>query len=113
MNSIHFIVFLPLLAAIVAGFSNRAFGTAFPKLVTTGALFVACGPSWPIFLSYMSGSAEPHVAQVFTWMRSGDLDVSWGLRVDSLTAVMLWPALNLLLLLPQYQPVDHDDNRPI
>ncbi|MBX3594522.1 NADH-quinone oxidoreductase subunit L [Sphingomonas sp.] len=89
MSAIHFIVFLPLLAAAVAGFSNRAFGTTLPKLVTTGALFIAAGLSWPIFISYMNGTAEPQVAQVFTWMRSGDLDVSWGLRVDALTAVML------------------------
>ncbi len=32
---IQLIVFLPLLAAIVAGLSNRAFGIAFPKIVTT------------------------------------------------------------------------------
>src|SRR5687768_13633285 len=89
MSAIHFIVFLPLLAAVVAGFSNRAFGTVFPKVVTTGALFTAAALSWPIFIGYMAGSAEPHVAQVFTWMRSGELDVSWGLRVDALTAVML------------------------
>ena len=25
----------------------------------------------------------------------------------------LWPLLTLLLLLPQHQPVDHDDNRPL
>ena len=37
----------------------------------------------------------------------------WSYFLSSFTAVMLWPALNLLLLLPQYQPVDHDDNRPI
>ncbi len=34
------LVFLPLLAAIVAGLSNKAFGKTFPKLITTGALFI-------------------------------------------------------------------------
>lgn len=114
MSPIHFIVFLPLLAAIVAGFSNRAFGTVFPKAVTTGALFIACGLSWPIFLSYMAGTAEPHVAQVFTWMRSGDLDVSWGLRVDSLTAVMLVVVTSVSALVHLYSwgYMDEDPDQP-
>ncbi len=89
MQAIHFIVGLPLLAAIVAGLSNRAFGTAFPKLVTTGALFIACGLSWPIFLGFLSGTLEAGVAPVFTWFVSGDMSVDWALRVDALTAVML------------------------
>ncbi|WP_343520584.1 NADH-quinone oxidoreductase subunit L [Sphingomonas sp.] len=114
MSSIHFIVFLPLLAAAIAGFSNRAFGTAFPKIVTTGALFVSAALSWPIFLAYMSGTAEPHVAQVFTWMRSGDLDVSWGLRVDSLTAVMLVVVTSVSSLVHLYSwgYMDEDPDQP-
>ncbi|MCW4461118.1 NADH-quinone oxidoreductase subunit L [Sphingomonas sp. BT-65] len=114
MSSIHFIVFLPLLAAAVAGFSNRAFGTVFPKIVTTGALFVSAALSWPIFLAYMAGTAEPHVAQVFTWMRSGDLDVSWGLRVDSLTAVMLVVVTSVSSLVHLYSwgYMDEDPDQP-
>ena len=41
MQPILFIVFLPLLAALVAGLGNRAIGNGPAKLVTTGALFVA------------------------------------------------------------------------
>ncbi len=114
MSAIHFIVFLPLIAAAVAGFSNRAFGTTFPKVVTTGALFIAAALSWPIFISFMSGSAEPHVAQVFTWMRSGDLDVSWGLRVDSLTAVMLVvvTSVSSLVHLYSWSYMEEDPDQP-
>ena len=89
MSPILFIVFLPLLAAAVAGLSNKAFGRFFPKAITTGALFVACALSWPIFIGYMSGTAEASVAPVFTWFQSGDMHVQWALRVDALTAVML------------------------
>ncbi|WHU03797.1 NADH-quinone oxidoreductase subunit L [Sphingomonas sp. NIBR02145] len=89
MSAIYFIVFLPLLAAAVAGLSNKAFGKTFPKVVTTGSLFVACALSWPIFISYLGGNAEPSVSPVFTWMLSGSMQVDWALRVDSLTAVML------------------------
>ncbi|QIG80501.1 NADH-quinone oxidoreductase subunit L [Stakelama tenebrarum] len=89
MQAIHFILLLPLLAFLVAGLSNRGFGIAFPKLVTTGALFIACALSWSIFIPFLSGTGTESVAPVFTWIASGDLDVSWGLRVDALTAVML------------------------
>ena len=86
---IEVIVFLPLVAAVVSGLLNKSFGATLPKLITTGALFVSCALSWPIFLGFMAGGAEAHVAPVLTWLRSGDMDVSWALRVDALTAVML------------------------
>ena len=70
---IQLLVFLPLIASIVAGFSNRAFGIAFPKLVTTGALFVSCALAWPIFLGFLAGTSEAHVAPVLSWIHSGNM----------------------------------------
>ena len=61
MTSILLIVFLPLVASIVAGFANKSFGTVLPKAVTTGGLFVACGLSWPIFLGFMFNEQAAHV----------------------------------------------------
>ncbi|MFL9842329.1 NADH-quinone oxidoreductase subunit L [Sphingomonas sp. ST-64] len=114
MSSIHFIVFLPLLAAIVAGFSNRAFGTAFPKIVTTGGLFVAAILSWMTFIPYLTGTAEPQVIQVLTWMRSGDLNVDWALRVDALTAVMLVvvTSVSALVHLYSWSYMEEDPDQP-
>lgn len=37
----------------------------------------------------------------------------WTYFISSLTGALLWGPLGFLLLLPQYQPVDRDDNRPI
>ncbi|ATY31317.1 NADH-quinone oxidoreductase subunit L [Sphingomonas psychrotolerans] len=88
MSPILLIVFLPLIAAVVAGLSNKAFGSVLPKALTTGALFVSCALSWPIFLQYLHG-AEATVVPVLTWMNSGDFHSDWSLRVDALTAVML------------------------
>ncbi len=83
------IVFLPLLAAIVAGLGNRMLGNVVAKSITTGALFASCALSWPIFFGFMSGSMTAHVHPVLTFIQSGDLAVDWALRVDTLTAVML------------------------
>jgi NADH-quinone oxidoreductase subunit L len=89
VQSIHFIVFLPLLAAVAGGLGNRMLGNTAVKVLTTGALFIACALSWPIFIGFLGGSAEEHVAPVLHWVRSGALTFDWALRVDALTAVML------------------------
>jgi len=87
--SLKLIVFLPLLAALVAGLGGRWIGRTAAKTVTTGALFVGAFLSWPIFFQYIAGSAEPAVVPVLKFIESGALNVDWALRLDSLTAVML------------------------
>ncbi|MEP0190923.1 MAG: NADH-quinone oxidoreductase subunit L [Erythrobacter sp.] len=89
MEPILIIVFLPLIAAIVAGVGNRIIGNTAAKVITTGALFISAGLSWPIFLSYLNGVAAPEVVPVLQWVKSGALTFDWELRVDALTAVML------------------------
>jgi NADH-quinone oxidoreductase subunit L len=110
---ILFIVFLPLLAAAIAGLSNKAFGATFPKLVTTGALIIACCLSWPIFISYLSGAPES-VTPVLQWINSGDMHVQWALRVDALTAVMLVVVTSVSALVHVYSwgYMDDDPDQP-
>ncbi len=86
---IQAIVFLPLLAAFVAGLGQRAIGPFAAKLITTGALFTSCALSWPIFLSFVMGNGQAEVVTVLHWVSSGALQFNWELRVDTLTAVML------------------------
>jgi len=83
------LVFLPLLAAIIAGLGNRAIGNVAAKSVTTGALFISCLLAWPIFIGFLQGHDTAHVVKVLSFISSGALNVDWALRVDSLTAVML------------------------
>ena len=89
MTAIKLIVFLPLLAAIIAGLGNRMLGNFAAKALTTGALFVSAALSWPIFIAFLGGHAESQVVPVLDFIRSGDLVANWALRVDALTAVML------------------------
>ncbi|QNQ11558.1 NADH-quinone oxidoreductase subunit L [Sphingomonas alpina] len=114
MTSILFIVFLPLLAAIVAGLGNRMLGNVPTKVITTGALFLSCALSWPIFFSFIAGSAEPSVVPVLHWLRSGDLQVDWALRVDALTAVMLVviTSVSALVHLYSWGYMAEDDSQP-
>jgi len=87
--SVLAIVFLPLLAAIIAGLFGRWIGSTTAKAVATGSLFLGAALSWPIFLSFVAGGSHEYVVPVLDWIHSGDLNVAWELRVDALTAVML------------------------
>ncbi len=65
-----------------------AAGSRAAELVTTLFLFVAMLLSW--LALYRVGFGHQDSREVLlTWMHSGDLKVDWGIRVDTLTAVML------------------------
>jgi NADH-quinone oxidoreductase subunit L len=85
---IQAIVFLPLLAALVAGLGQRFLGATVAKAVTTAAVMIAAVLSWIIFLDSELLSRAT-VVEVLPWIQSGDMSVSWSLRLDRLTAVML------------------------
>ena len=44
---------------------------------------------------------------------AGDEFPGWWYFASSLTGALLWAPLSFMLLLPQYRPVERDDNRPI
>ncbi|MCD1590588.1 NADH-quinone oxidoreductase subunit L [Qipengyuania citrea] len=114
MHPILFIVFLPLLAALVAGLTNKAAPPVFAKAVTTGALFISAALSWPIFLGFVGGSSEATVVPVLTWIQSGTLAFDWALRVDTLTAVMLVVinTVSALVHLYSWGYMDEDADQP-
>ncbi|MEP7221970.1 MAG: NADH-quinone oxidoreductase subunit L [Novosphingobium sp.] len=114
MNSILFIVFLPLLAAVIGGLGNRALGNVTVKALTTGALFISCALSWPIFLGFVAGTAEASVTPVLHWVNSGTLQFDWALRVDTLTAVMLVviTTVSALVHLYSWGYMDEDPDQP-
>ncbi len=114
MDTILFIVFLPLLAALIAGLGNRIIGNVPAKLVTTAGLFISCALSWPIFISFLSGNAEAHVVPVLHWVQSGSLTFDWALRVDALTAVMLVviTTVSALVHLYSWGYMDEDPDQP-
>jgi NADH-quinone oxidoreductase subunit L len=114
VQSILFIVFLPLAAAIIGGLGNRMLGNAVVKSLTTGALFVSCALSWPIFLGFVTGSAEAYVVPVLRWVQSGTMSFDWALRVDTLTAVMLVviTSVSALVHLYSWGYMEEDPDQP-
>ena len=81
------IVFLPGIAALVVGLFGRLLGPRPSELVTTGALIVSCILSWIVFWRVGFGHETAHVT-IERWITSGELDVGWAFKIDTLTAVM-------------------------
>jgi NADH-quinone oxidoreductase subunit L len=82
------VVFLPLLAAAIAGFFGRAIGDRGAQLVTCGALIVSMVLAIPLFREILAQDAA-QVVPIATWIVAGGVDVQWSLRLDTLSGVML------------------------
>ena len=84
----HAIVFLPLIGFLIAGLFGRLIGPRGSEIVTTALLVVSAVLSWVAFAQVGFGGGTTRV-QVASWISSGELQVDWAFRVDTLTAVML------------------------
>src|ERR1700676_4692643 len=90
-----------------------AAGSRAPELITTGLLLAAAGLSWfaLVDVGFMHHDARIALAP---WINSGDLQVAWALRVDTLTAVMLVVVNTISSLVHLYSIgyMDEDPHRP-
>jgi NADH-quinone oxidoreductase subunit L len=82
------IVFLPAFGALIAGLLGQVLGPRPCEIITTAFVGVGAVLSW-IALWQVGFGAETARIPILRWVASGELDVSWALRVDTLTAVML------------------------
>jgi NADH-quinone oxidoreductase subunit L len=73
---------------VIAGFGGRLIGARGAEVVSTGLLFGALFISVFTFDNIAVGG-DPKTVPIFTWISSGDFQVNWQLRFDTLTAVML------------------------
>jgi len=83
------------------------------ELITTGLLFVSAALSWFTFVDVGFLHHDARI-QLFPWIFSGDLQVFWALRVDTLTAVMLVVVTTVSSLVHLYSIgyMDEDPYRP-
>ncbi|ABE40102.1 proton-translocating NADH-quinone oxidoreductase, chain L [Rhodopseudomonas palustris BisB5] len=65
-----------------------AMGSRTAEVITTALLLVSAALSWVTLVDVGFMHHDARVA-LFPWINSGDLQVAWSLRVDTLTAVML------------------------
>ncbi|NPV22450.1 NADH-quinone oxidoreductase subunit L [Bradyrhizobium aeschynomenes] len=91
-----------------------ASGTWAAQAITTALLFVSAALSWATLVSVGFMHHEAGVKELLPWINSGELQVSWALRVDTLTAVMLVVVTSVSSLVHLYSIgyMDEDPNRP-
>jgi NADH-quinone oxidoreductase subunit L len=82
------VVFLPLLAAVIAGFFGRVIGDRAAQLVTCGALLLSAVLGIILFRDILA-SESPQVIPLASWIVAGGVDVNWALRLDTLSGVMI------------------------
>src|SRR6478736_6321284 len=90
-----------------------AAGSRAAELITTGQLFVCAALSWAALVNVGFLHQDTRVA-LFPWIMSGDLQVNWALRIDTLTAVMLVVVNTVSSLVHLYSIgyMDEDPHRP-
>jgi NADH-quinone oxidoreductase subunit L len=82
------VVFLPLFAAVIAGFFGRVIGDRGAQLVTCGALLLSAALGILLFREILA-SETPQIIPLASWIVSGGVDVAWSLRLDTLSGVMI------------------------
>ncbi|HEY8194590.1 MAG TPA: NADH-quinone oxidoreductase subunit L [Hyphomicrobium sp.] len=104
------IVLLPLAGALIAGLFGRIIGDRPSEVITTAFLMIAAVLSWIVFYQVAFGH-ETHTVSLMRWITSGELDTSWSLKVDTLTAVMLVVVTTVSSLVHLYSiGYMHDDD---
>ena len=106
-------IFLPLLAALITGLFVRQVSDRFAQWVTCGCMVVSALFSGLIFRDVVL-LGHPQIVTLGDWITSGSFKVSWSLRVDALTAVMLvvvtWVSSVVHIYSVGY--MSHDEHKP-
>jgi len=81
-------IFLPLLGAFIAGCFGRWIGDRGAQIVTCAGICLAAVFGVILFVDVALGG-QVRATDLFTWIDTGDLQVQWALRFDTLSAVMV------------------------
>lgn len=110
-------VFSPFLGAlfvgILGGISSFSYRDRLCQVITTILLFISCFAA--MFLFYEIGWEKKLLyLPLFTWINVGSIQASWGLYVDTLTAVMFFivTLISALVHLYSIAYMSHDSSIP-
>ncbi len=95
------IIILPLLAAVSSGFFGRRIGVSGSQLITTSSVIATTVLAILAFFE-VGFNSIPVSIELFRWIDSESLNISWGFYFDSLTVSMLIPVLIVSSLVHLY-----------
>ena len=84
----YLILFLPLVAAIISGFFGKIVGEKLSQVITCTFTTLSCILSLIILYKVINYSYSNNLI-ISTWIDSGNLNVNWSIKIDTLSAVML------------------------
>jgi NADH-quinone oxidoreductase subunit L len=94
------VVFFPLLGAFIAGVFGRLIGDRGAQLVACGGLILSALCAWVVFAGVIGG--EPYKVEIFRFIHSGTLEADWVLRVDALSAIMMFTVSTVSAIIHVY-----------
>ena len=107
------ILFLPLVASIIAGFFGKYIGDRNSEYVTSGLVSISALLSIFVLYQVIVNQYEENIV-IATWINSGSLDVNWSMLIDPLSAVMLVVVTSVSSLVHIYSIgyMSHDPHKP-
>ena len=88
MDIEYLIIFLPLLGSIISGLFGKYIGSRNSEIVTSLFVSISAFLSFIIFYKVLNQDYTNNL-NIFTWINSGTLNVSWSIDIDPLSSVML------------------------
>ena len=107
------IIFLPLIGAIISGFFGNKFNDKFSQIITS--LFVSISAILSLLIFYKVIKDDyTNLIQIATWINSGNFNVNWSIKIDSLSAIMLVVVTLISSLVHIYSIgyMSHDPHKP-
>ena len=107
------ILYLPLMASIIAGFFGKYIGDRNSEYVTSGLVSISALLSIFVFYKVIFNQYEDNIV-IATWINSGSLDVNWSMLIDPLSSVMLVVVTSVSSLVHIYSIgyMSHDPHKP-
>ena len=106
-----FLVFLPLLGSILSGLFPSFIGKKgviwVPTFLCSLSLILS------IIILFQAISGEAYTVHLGNWINSGNLNISWALRLDMLSAMMLFVVMLVSTLVHIYSIsyMEHDPHQ--
>ena len=106
------IVFFPFIGAMIAGLFGRFIGDRPSQLVTCAGMILSAICAWIVLFSVIG--TEGYKVDVLRWIQSGTFEVDWTIRVDPLSAIMMFVVSTVSTLIHIYSIgyMSHDPHKP-
>jgi len=107
------IIFLPLIASVIAGFFGRVIGDRNSEIITSLLVSISAILSIYVFYEVIINSYQENIV-IVKWINSGSLDVNWSMNIDPLSSVMLVVVTLVSSLVHIYSIgyMSHDPHKP-